>query len=559
MKAGDTKTAGPDKSRSRKTLSCLPCRKRKVKCDYKYPCTQCKLRNKGNLCAYDGHNRWGYSGENASKGPELLSVDKTFDIWLTKFVESELLPATSQHEQLLAIYKELCHPQFPFLRLAEVQKSYETFKSTGKFERIIDGVNLLLVYAFACGNADDSVKKLTEFGKGQRYAKKAHDLISLINPLAINSIEDLQSFMFYVIYLYYNDSILLYNNVPQLIGVILGTFRGRPEFRKSLDTLTFFNLVENVISHGQGIPSITKCTSAFAFDDLYMKCRSTLMKYRDKMFSDTRPNNASTFIAFENEVKSAGGTFGVLFFNFVPDTPLNLYYLSVIRSLCNQLCLSLYRPYLFRPRSSSAKTDELETFGDKALGLAVSLIEIAITYRKAMDMNNRFSLQCWNDIYMSAFQASVILLLDNRYRCENGYEISDKADKYFQYAIRIPPAETQVSRGLWRSGETGWRHTVAGEFYELLVKDERIQENPKSANAILVLKGLLFDTPEIGVPKLFGPFKAPPCTAASDMGGNGLIPASFDGNFFLNSLTETSPESVSFEELCYQVLTEKVA
>jgi hypothetical protein len=491
-------------------------------------------------------------------GPELLSVDKNFDTWLTKFVESKLLPEAGQHEHLLAIYKELCHPQFPILHLADVQKSYETIKSASKFERIIDGVNLLLVYAFACGNADDSAQKLIELGMGQKYAENAHDLISLINPLAINTIEDLQTLMFYVIYVYYNDSILSYNNVSQLIGVILGTFRSRPELRKSSETLSFFNLVENVISQGQGIPSITKCSPVFTLDNLYMKCRYTLMKYRDKMFSDNRPNTVATFTAFENEVKSAGGTFGVLSLNLVADTPFNQYCLVVIRSLCNQICLSLYRPYLFRPRSSSGKASELETFGDKALGFAVSLIEIAIAYRKTMDMNNRFSLQCWNDIYMGAFQASVMLLLDNIYRCENGYEISDQADEYFQYAIRIPPVETPLSRMLWRSGGTAWRQAAAGEFYQMLVKDKRIQENPKSANAILILKALLLDTPEISVPKLFGPFKAPPGAAASEIGSNRLIPAVFDSSFFVNSVTMTSSESVGFEELCYQVLTEKV-
>jgi hypothetical protein len=43
--------AAPPNRRKRPALSCLQCRRRKVKCDQKKPCSQCQ-RSKGVVCAY---------------------------------------------------------------------------------------------------------------------------------------------------------------------------------------------------------------------------------------------------------------------------------------------------------------------------------------------------------------------------------------------------------------------------------------------------------------------------------------------------------------------------
>lgn len=555
MGADGKQAARPRKARLRKTLSCRPCRKRKVKCDYKFPCTQCKLRKKTELCAYDGHNRWGYSSENSKEVAGVLSMDKNFDSWLTKCVESKLLPEFDQHEQLLTIYRDICHPQFPLLILSEIQQSYETMKSTGKLDHIRDGVNLFLVYSFACGNASDSSQRSDVC---QKYAQAAHELISLFNLLAIQTIEDLQTLILYVIYVYYNDSVLPYNNVSQLIGIIVGTFRSRPVFRECLKTLYFFNLMENVISQSQGICSITKCNSMFDLDDLYMKCRHTLMKYRDRMFTENMTMSVASFTAFENEVKSAGGTFGVLCLNLATDTYLNRYHLAVILSQCNQICLSLYRPYLLKRSVESSKTSKLEIFRDKVLGFALILIEIAVAYNETMNMNNQFSLQCWNDIYMGAFQGSVILMLDKIYRSKNRYSLCDQADDYFRYAFWIPAIKAPLSRAQWKTGDPGWRQAAVEEFYKLLVNENQVQVNPKSRNAILVLKGLLSDSPEINVPKLFGPFKSSSSNTPDETRIKESVPAIFNSDFFISSVSKISSESAGFEELCYQVLTERI-
>lgn len=540
-----------DKSRSRKSLSCLPCRKRKVKCDYRLPCGQCRLRGKSDLCAYEENNRWGYSGPQTSiiqPGPK-----SKLDACLATLKNENIFPGREDSNELFRVYKSMCHLMIPILDLDYMEKVYEQLVSQTQ-PSIEDTASLLILFAIAYrtherpGNAvsADVPSKLGEM---------ARQLIHLLDPLQIPTVKKFKPFFLYLVYVYWEDT-QYFREASPLIGLLQGTLRGLSIFRKDKAINDLFSLVESCVALNMGLPSITKYNLIFTREDLFLKCRFALVKYRDRICSEiyakdfeVEPKN---MVSLEQEIKSAGGTFAVLQITHGMVTSLDRYQLLVINALCNQIGLFLYRPFLVTGHVQN--NVETELWKRKALGMAVGAIQVALQYTS--DFPGQFQFFSWNDIYLGAFQSALLLAHDHFARQKRFNFIPDTAKPCASLAIREPPLNTQIFQEIFMSGSTNWRYEIADRCRQMFLS-QRSHSYCRSTKAASILSAFLNGATYMQVPELFGPFATllvPPVNGGYSE--NGLITAKFNKHFFTNSIS--SRKDTEFEQLCNEAIYERI-
>ena len=84
--------AAPPKRRRRPALSCIQCRRRKVKCDQKNPCNQCQ-RSEGVICTFS-------SDQNANLSRQALDLASTYQLPTR---ESATAVASTAHSPLSTV------------------------------------------------------------------------------------------------------------------------------------------------------------------------------------------------------------------------------------------------------------------------------------------------------------------------------------------------------------------------------------------------------------------------------------------------------------------------
>lgn len=469
-----------DKARPRKTLSCLPCRKRKVKCDYKFPCSQCQLRGKSDDCQYDGHNRWGYSNSNGDTGAVLRSQSNGGTVEASKQSLEVLVKNLAQlmgkfniYENLVAVYKDLCHSVFPILDLDKVASSVKELTTATPVLSITDAVNLAIVFFFSIRNSS----KFFDASTAASLQVIIENLISLLDPLSIQTIGQLESFLMYAIYIYYSSDI---KKALPLLCLLYGSMRWNPEIQQ--DRLCeIFMLVENMVAMNFGLPCFTKSNN-LSIDELFLKCRHTLLKFHDRIFSEIHNKyKEETLISLCNEIKSGAGTFGVIHIHLSGESTLKRYKLLAIQSLCNQISLTIFRPFLISGTSENLGAQTI--FEKKVLGLSVTLIEGVIDHDVSLGHN--MILFAAKDIFYGGFLGSLLLLHDRNQH--------DQAADYLPYAIRLPPFETPLSNTIWRTGSENWRQDLVARYCSLIEKYDVL---PK---AHLILRSYLSGQPLVGL------------------------------------------------------------
>ena len=543
-----------DKSRSRKSLSCLPCRKRKVKCDYKLPCGQCNLRGKSDLCVYEENNRWGYSR------PQTLVVKNksefTLEACLVKLKASKLLPDKDVSNALFQVYKSHCHPIIPILDITTMENVYQMIITQGN-SSIEDTASLLILFAIAYRATSDERHEISvALEIPLKLGEMAHRLVCLLNPLQIASLKTFKLFFMYSIYIYWEDSPFS-AEVSSLMGLLQGALRGSPKLRKNKEINDLFSLVEGCVAINMGLNSITSHDLIFAQDDLFLKCRFALIKYRDRICSQIyavgHELEPKIIVDLEQEIKNTGATYSILQMNRMT-TSLARYQLLVLNAMCNQTGLLLYRPFLVT--KDVQNTFEAEVWRRKALGFAVGMIEVALEYTR--QLSGQFMFFSWNDIYMGAFQAAILLIHDHFER--QHHKVSpDTAKPYARFALRAPPFETELFRELWMSGSTNWRYEIAERCYQMFLS-MKTGPSCRSSKAALILGAFLNEAKYLQVPEFFGSF-----TKVLE----GYIPPPNDRNFAeslycveFNSLDFTqlisSRTDTEFEQFCNEAINHRV-
>lgn len=537
----------PVKNRSRKSLTCLPCRKRKVKCDFGLPCGQCKLRGKSHLCEYGEHNRWGYSKPNVSVDQPPQSRPATLKI----FKGSDNLPDSEERKALFDIYSEHCHPLIPIFDLEHMKGLCHTL-DTRENPSAEDVMNLLILCLFAYRIS--MLQKLEVRASSEVLAvleKSARDLTLQMNLLQVRSVSMFKCLLQYTCYLFWADT-PYYDEVCPLIGLLQGSLRGNKPLQQDVESKELFGVLEGCVASYMGLPSAILSPSTVQRDDLFIKCRHMLMKLRERVFSlmsaKTRKDNLQSMIELEHEIHNAGATHCILVSAMAFQTPTSasqLYKVFVIESVCSHLGMLLYRPFFV----TSEQETEPGVLRLKSQGMAISLIRTALKYHR--NLNGQFMLFALNDMFMGAFQAAILLAYDHFNRQRLGC-CTDIPEDYYKYGFHIPPAQTSLYQEVWGSKSTTWRCDLAQYIREMFASINS-GATSRAGRAETILGAFLSNSKYVQVPEIFGPFTA---VANGDTNGqNGMIPAQFDAAYFTQFIgIEGTSE---FEQRCHDALNEK--
>lgn len=536
---------GQGRSRARKSLTCLPCRKRKVKCDFGLPCGQCRLRGKSDLCVYGEHNRWGYSNPQAV----ITQIPHSkVESCLSHLKEAGAFPTKDVRDALFEVYRTHFHPIFPVLDLESLAKVYESvdINSTASIE---DSVQLLLLYS-------SSYRLTTSSHLGfdipllalSKLEETAHELILQLNPFQIQSTQTFNTFFFYAAYSFWADS-PFYSEVCAVVGLLNGTLKGHNIFRTDYAKKELFGLFENCVALIMGVPSATPAHMVFEQDNLFLKCKNTLMRFRERVVRDIYGKchdvHPQILAELEGDLRNAQGAFNGLMSHLRPYSVTSKYQLLAINSLSNQIALLLYRPYVTTSGDNSSIESEL--YRRKAQAMALCVIESAMEYFGGF--HGEFAMFAFNDLLMGAFQASFLLAHDNfkrtRLECP-----PDTAESVMRFALRIP-VHTSISDGVWKTGSTTWRRDVIHQCLELF-QSLRVRPACRAARAGLILDAYFTEKKILKVSELFGPFSS---RSNEDLDSQDeLISAEFSPLYFTPFIA--SKNSIEFEQRCHEAIYE---
>lgn len=530
----------PAKQRARKSLTCLPCRKRKVKCDFGLPCGQCKLRGKSELCAYGEHNRWGYSKplETTDLLPG-LSLAST----LKQLKESNALLGRDLRNHLFTIFKEQCHPFIPILDLDHMARVSLTFDGLA-VPNLDDFICILVIFSMA-SRSTTITAPIVPNQVVSKLEETARELIDLSKAFEIKSIRRFKTVFLYACFLYWVET-PFHSEAYPLFGLLQGSLRGQFLLRNDKCLNDLFGLVEHTVALTLGLPAMTVIHPVFGREDLFLKCRHTLMKYKERIFTDVIAKGyevpSSVVTELGNEIIKGVGIFSLFTLSLLGmENPVPLptdYELQLVKSLGNHLGLLLYRPFLV-PSSAGVEDNLLR---QKALAAAIALIETAL---ELPELSVQFGFFAFNDLYFGAFQAAILLAQDHFTRKK--LDITpDFPESYRQFSIRIPPRVSPLSQELWTTKNENWRLDLA-ERCQQMFEGKQSHITCRAGRAALVLRAFLTGTYHVNIPELFGPFNA-----FSPDETFGSVTATFDPLYFTSFMHLKN--STEYEQRCHQAV-----
>lgn len=530
----------PAKHRARKSLTCLPCRKRKVKCDFGLPCGQCKLRGKSELCAYGEHNRWGYS--KPLETTELLP-GSTLASTLKQLKESNALLGRDDRSHLFNIFKEQCHPLIPILDLDHMANMSLTFDGQ-TVPNLDDFISILVIYSMA-SRLTTSVTPVVPPQVVSKLDETARELIDLAKPFEIKSIRRFNTIFLYASFLYWVES-PFHSEAYPLFGLLQGSLRGQLSLRNEKFLNELFGLMEQTVALTLGLPAMTVIQPVFEKADLFLKCRHALMKYKERIFVDIIAKDhevpSSVVTELGNEIAKGVGIFSVLTISLVGmknQVPLVAdYELQLVKGLGSQLGLLLYRPFLVT--SNVGVEDDL--MRQKALAMAIALIETAL---ERPELGVKFGCFAFSDLYFGAFQAAILLVQDHFTRQKLAIA-PDFPESYRQFSISIPPRVLPISQELWATKNENWRLEIA-ERCQQMFEEKQTHMTCRAGRASLILKAFLTGTNHVNISTVFGPFNA----SSSDETLGSLM-ATFDPLYFTSFMHLKN--STEYEQRCHQAL-----
>lgn len=535
------------KARWRQSLTCLPCRKRKVKCDFGLPCGQCKLRGKSQLCEYGEHNRWGYSKTtaNAPQAPQFQ-----FDI-LKSLKESNVVPDVKDSNKLLNLYSTNCQDVLPLLDLRKIQELFENIELQ-KNITVEDMISLLLFYAISCriAHACKMDMRTVEYENVAELEQNARQLVASVTPFQVNSVSIFKACFFYACYIFWADSPFYYE-VNSLIGLLRGVLNSN-QLDIERDLSEHFGIVENLVASFSARPTVSLSSKTIYRDDLFMKCRHMLLKIRERVLglamAENRRSNIQGTIDMINEIHNAGGTFGVIIYTQDyngPRPPVFSYQLLVIEGLSNYLCMLMFRPY-----TVTGTFEESSPFRQRGIGMAVTLLNSALEYFDIV--KGQFSVFAFNDIFMGAFQAAILLAHDHLARQQIAHLQPDTPQDYRKFGMPIPPRNTPTSKRLWQSTSPTWRLELIKATKDMF---GALKTGPttRTGRAEIILEAIVSNSQVVLVHEIFGPFTRLQGTENATPDGE-LMSASFSLDYFTKSIFVEN--SLEFEQQCFRAVTE---